>query len=48
MKVGTTLKTQIEGARAQLESELMGIEVNQCLLIKMPLIFTAIDTSKFW
>ncbi len=46
MKVGTTLKIQIEGTRAQLESELMEIEDNQYLLIKMPPIYTAIDASK--
>jgi len=47
MKVGTILKIQIEGSKAKLESELMGIEDNQCLLIKMPPIYTVINASKF-
>ncbi len=47
MKVGTRLKIQIEGSKAKLESELMGIEDNQCLLIKMPPIYTVINDSKF-
>jgi len=32
MKVGTKLKIQIEGSKAKLKSELMGIEDNQYLL----------------
>ncbi len=47
MKVGTILKIQIEGSKAKLESELMGIEDNQCLLIKMPPIYTVINDSRF-
>ena len=47
MKVGIKLKIQIEGSKAKLESELMGIEDNQCLLIKMPPIYTVINASKF-
>ncbi len=47
MEVGTKLKIQIEGSKAKLESELMGIEDHQRLLIKMPPIYTVIDASKF-
>ena len=47
MRVGTRLKIQIEGSKAKLGSELMGIEDNQCLLIKMPSIYTVINDSKF-
>jgi len=47
MKVGTKLKIQIEGSKAKLESELIGIEDNQSLLIKMPPIYTVINASKF-
>jgi len=47
MKVGTKLKIQIEGSKAKLESELMGIEDNQFLLIRMPPIYTVINASKF-
>jgi len=47
MKVGTTVKIQIEGSKAKLESELIGIEDNRYLLIKMPSIYTVINASKF-
>ncbi len=47
MKVGTRLKIQIEGSKAKLESELMGVEDNQYLIIKMPPIYTVISTSNF-
>ena len=45
MEVGTKLKIQIEGSKAKLESELMGIEDDQCLLIRMPPIYTVINAS---
>jgi len=47
MEVGTKLKIQIEGSKAKLESELISIEDNQYLLIKMPPIYTVINASKF-
>ncbi len=47
MEVGTKLIIQIEGSKAKLESELIGIEDNQSLLIKMPPIYTVINDSRF-
>ncbi len=41
-----SLKIQIEGDKAQLESELIGAESDKLLIIRIPPIYTVTDTSK--
>ena len=46
MRKGMSLKIQIEGDKAQLETELIGTESDKLLIIKIPPIYTVTDTSK--
>jgi hypothetical protein len=46
MRKGMSLKIQIEGDKAQLETELIGTENDKLLTIKLPPIYTVTDTSR--
>jgi hypothetical protein len=46
MRKGMLIKVQIEGDKARLESELIGTESDKLLIIRIPSVYNAIDTSK--
>lgn len=45
MKFGTTLRIQINGSKARLASELIGMEDGKYLIIKMPPIYSVVEAS---